>query len=191
MRFSHCCLPFCRYGCTLNAVCGSLGGGFQLEATHASRRPAIRERPCSAHRSGATLSWHRPQRLHMKTRASLALIRLGPGGADAAAATSPHRLCLLVLAALPEVRFVIIVLVLYDVPVLLVTSFLSNCLSVRPSVCPSVCPLLVVSKRRVLVFTICRCRGRCSSQMRCHHNKTAPTSTSTSTTSNQMRNGIG
>lgn len=46
--------------------------------------------------------------------------------------------CLRVLAALPEVRFVFIVLALYDVPVLLVTSLLSNCLSVRPSVCPPV-----------------------------------------------------
>lgn len=118
-------------------LCAALSRRLPAGSTHAhaSRRPAIREHPCSAHRSGATLSWHRPQRLHMKTRASLALIRLGPGGADAAAATSPHRLCLRVLAALPEVRFVFIVLALYDVSVLLVTSLLFNCLSVRPSDC--------------------------------------------------------
>lgn len=114
-------------------LCAALSRRLPAGSTHAhaSRRPAIREHPCSAHRSGATLSWHRPQRLHMKTRASLALIRLGPGGADAAAATSPHRLCLRVLAALPEVRFVFIVLALYDVPVLLCSTV---CPSARPCV---------------------------------------------------------
>lgn len=149
-----------------------------------------RERACSALRSGVTLSWHRhrqpqrqrPQRLHMKTRALLALIRLGPGGVDAATATSPHR----ELRVLPcqEVRFVFIVLVL-------LRCARASVPFVYPSICPSVrasiCPPLVVSKRRVLVFTICRCW----SQSRCHHNKTAPTSTPSPTTSNQLRHGTG
>lgn len=199
MRSSHCCLPFCRCDCTLDAAACALSLSLSLwlpagtpvrEACALPGAQRCRERACSALRSGVTLSWHRhrqpqrqrPQRLHMKTRALLALIRLGPGGVDAATATSPHR----ELRVLPcqEVRFVFIVLVL-------LRCARASVPFVYPSICPSVrasiCPPLVVSKRRVLVFTICRCW----SQSRCHHNKTAPTSTPSPTTSNQLRHGTG
>lgn len=71
---------------------------------------------------------------HEKTRALLALIRLGPGGVDAATATSPHRVACSVSCSAKKCALFLSCSSIYDVPQLPTVR-----LSVRPSPCPPIC----------------------------------------------------
>lgn len=167
MRCSHCCLPFCRYDCTLDAA-SALFVASSLESVCVGRRvqfqapnDAVSERARHYVPGYVTLSWHRhrlrhrhrqrPQRLHMSRRAPC----WRSFDLDLAALMQLPQHLLTVWPALcpAQPRSA---LCFYRAPPFTMCHSFHNCSSVCPPIClscpsaPSICPLLVVSKRRVL-----------------------------------------